>query len=276
MFRIQNNTPTVPALTQRLPQLRFDARQSTTRSDGAASAPSQMTIVGRPSTVERQKTELATVRQTNRSIASAATVAQVAESGLSNVQVVLQRLYQLVARASNEDLSSAERQILSNEARRLYDELSDVAQSVRINGIPLLNGAQQALTFQLGSGSGGSEVHLTLMDARPETLLPVATPDQFADASNFEPLAQMLQDAMQMIQERTDKVVAFQERLSTALEQLGDTTRRSAEFADAVRDTEDAQEVLALTRAMILSQPAQAIAAQAALLSQNAMALIAP
>jgi flagellin len=276
MFRIQNNTPAVPALTQRLPQLRFDARQSTTRSDGATSAPSQMTIVGRPPVTERQKTELAAVRQTNRSIASAATVAQVTESGLTNAQIVLQRLYQLASRASNEELSAAERQILAEEARRLYQQLDEVAGSARINGIPLLNGAQQALTFQLGSGSAGSEVHLTLMDARPETLLPGLTSDAFAEPAFARTLTQVIQDAMQMVQERTDKVIAFQERLSTALEQLDDTTRRSADVVDAVRDTDNAQQVLALTRAMILSQSAQALVAQATLLSQNAMALIAP
>lgn len=276
MFRIQNNTPAVSALTQRLPQLRFDARQSTTRSDGTTPAPSQMAIVGRPSPVERQKTELAAVRQTNRSIASAATVAQVTESSLTNAQILLQRLYQIAARATSDELTSAERQILADEARRLYQQLNEVAGSARINGIPLLNGAQQALTFQLGTASAGSEVHLTLMDARPETLLPGVTPEAFADPAFARSLTQVIQDAMQMVQERTDKVIAFQERLATALEQVGDASRRSIDAADAVRETEDAQQALALTRAMILSQPAQAIAVQASLLSQSAMALIAP
>jgi len=274
MFRIQNNTPAVPSLTQRLPQLRFDARPSTHRTDGTVPAPSQMTIVGRPSPSERPRAEFATTRQMNRSIASAATVAQVTEAGLTHIQTLLQRLYQIATRAAREDLSAEERQMLADEARRLYQQLSEASASARINGIPLLNGAQQALTFQLGSGSAGSEVHLTLLDARPESLLAGTSADTLLEPVFARSLTEIIQDAIQTVQERMDKVVAFQERLATALEQLSDTTRRS--ITDAVRETEHIQEALALTRAMILSQPSQAVSVQASLLSQNAMALIAP
>lgn len=261
MFRIQNNMSVVSPMTQRLSQLRFDARPST--SGGTTPAPSQMTIVGHPT--ERQKTEFTAMRQTNRSLASAATVAQVTEAGLTNAQIVLHRLYQLAVRASNEQLSPTERQILADEARRLYQELEEIAQSARINGIPLLNGAQQALTFQMGTGNTGNEVHLTLMDARPETLLPGFTAEAFREPVFARSLTEIIQQAILAVQERTDKVIAFQERLLTALEQLA-----------TLREHEDAQQTLAWTRAMILSQPIQAVAVQATLLSQNAMALIAP
>lgn len=261
MFRIQNNMSAMSPVAQRLLPLRFDARHSP--SGGTTPPPSQLTIVGHPT--ERQKTGFAAMRQTNRGLASAATVAQVTESGLTNAQVVLQRLYQLAVRASSEQLSPAERHILADEAQRLYQELEEIAQSARINGIPLLNGAQQALTFQIGTGNAGSDVHLTLMDVRPETLLPGFTAEVFREPVFARSLTEIIQQAIQAVQERTDKVVAFLERLSTALEQR--TT---------FRENEDAQRALAWTRAMILSQPTQAVAAQTTLLSQNAMALIAP
>jgi len=276
MFRIHNNSPAVSALTQRLPNLRFDTHQTATRPGTTTGTASQMTIVGRPNVTDRQRTELSSVRQTNQSIASAATTAQVAEAGLVNVQVILQQLYELSVRASDAEISATERQMLIEESRRLQAQLEEVSRATRISGLPLLNGAQQSLTFQIGDGMAGSEVHLALLDTRPATLLPGLTPEALGEPAFARSLTEVIKDAIQTVQERESKVIAFQERLYTVLEQVGDLQRRSVAGMGGAWESEDAQDALTQTRAMILSVPHQAVALQAAMLSQGAMALIAP
>jgi hypothetical protein len=275
MFRIQNNASTVAPLASRLSQVRFDTRHPAHHPRTPASTPGQMAIVGRPTPTESHKAELAQVRQTNQSVAAAATVAQVAEQGITSVQVTLHELYQLSARAESADLTPAERQVLLEDVRRLLAELRDTVASTRFNGIPLLNGAQQALTFQLGNGYQATDVHLGLMDARPEALLPGVAPEAFADPAFTRSLTEVLKQAIQAGQERLEKTIAFRERLGAALEHLQDVPRHISD-ADLLREAEDVQGAMMHVRSLILTQPAAAVLAQAAALDHSAMALIGP
>lgn len=277
MFRIQNNiAPAATSLSQRLQNLAFDTKRQAPTPRETTTAPSQVVIVGRPSAAERQKAELAQVRQVNQSIAAAATVAHIAESGLDSIRVSMEDVYLLAQKAQEPSLSTAERLALASEVREAFRDIQQTAQTTRFNGIPLLNGAQQALTFQLGNGQQSTEVHLKLMDARPDTLLPGVSAESFSEPLFPRTVVEMIRQSIEAIRERVEKMEAFRERLTTTLGQMEEVVGMGGQQFRPIREADAAQQLLAQVRSQIAVQPAHSVALQAAMLSQGAMALIAP
>jgi len=274
MFRIQSTAPTTGPLTNHLAELRFDGRQATHHKTPTMSE--QLRIVGRPTVVERQRSEMAQMRQSNHSVASAATVSQIVEQGLLSAQTSLQRLYRVAQQAKNESLTVAERQVLLAETRRLERALEEASQTAKFNGIPLLNGAQRALTFQFGGGYDAVEVHLSLMDTRPQTLLPGVVPTDVNEPGSAGTMSDIVRHAVEMVQERLEKITVFEERLQASLGYADGATRLTADRDTALQNAEEAQELVERARMEILSQPTNSIAVQAGLLSHGAMALINP
>ena len=274
MFRIQSTVPTTGPLTSQLSELRFDARQSAQHKTPTTSE--QMRIVGRPSPIERQRSEMAQTRQMNHSVASASTVSQIVEQGLLSVQTRLQELLLIAHEAQDEDLSGAERQMLLEKTRQLERELAEASSAAKFNGIPLLNGAQRALTFQLGAGYDSVEVHLSLMDARPQTLMPGFVPTDVIDPLSAGGLSDSVRHAMESVQDRLEKVGVFEERLEAALGQVEGPSQTRGVREASIQTADEARELLARARMEVLSQPTASVAAQSTLLSHAAMALVSP
>ena len=274
MFRIQSTVPTSGPLTNHLSELRFDGRQTAQHKTPTTS--DQLRIVGRPSLAERQRAEMAQVRQTNHSVASATTVSQIVEQGLMTVQTNLQELYLVARQAEQDDLTVAERQVLLAQTRRLERELAESSGAAHFNGIPLLNGAQRALTFQLGGGYEAVEVNLSLMDARPNSLLPGVVPTDVNEAATASSMTETVRHALDMVQDRLEKVTVFQERLEATLGHVDEPSQARGESESAIETADEARELLARARLEILGQPSASVAAQSMLLSHAAMGLIGP
>ena len=276
MFRIQSNVPATPSVTQQLTGLKFDARQAAAHADASPGARDQMRIVGGPTPVEQRRSDVGAVRQTNHNVASASTVSQILENGLDGARAILQRLFQVTLRAQDAGISDGDRRLLQTEVRHLRQELDEMSRTAKFSGIPLLNGAQRALTFQLGSAAEGGEAHLALTDVRPETVVPgvdsqaVSTPDSSRAAS------EVVGEAIGAIEARLEKIGGFRERLHVVVDE-GSSQATSAESgAAAIRATEDAVAMLTKARQQIMSAPATSLLSQVSLISQEAMALIRP
>ncbi|MDA1193355.1 MAG: hypothetical protein O3A46_16895, partial [Candidatus Poribacteria bacterium] len=203
MFRIHSNIPKSPTMTQPVSGLRFDGRERATQTDDATpTASEQIRIVGQPTSADHKRAEVGRIRQMNHDVASAATVGQIAETKLTNVSDMLVDMLRVATAAQNTDLTEAQRQQLASEARAIHHRIAQVSNSTRINGIPLLNGAQRALTFQIGSGYESAEVHLSLMDTRPTTLLPGVEPERIVDPTYAQKVAVMLDETIAAVHER--------------------------------------------------------------------------
>ena len=276
MFRIQSNVPATPSVNQQLTGLKFDARQAAQQAQTSPSAREQMRIVGGPTAVEQRRSEVGTVRQTNHNVASAATVSQIVETGLDGARQVLQRLFQVSLRAQEEAISDGERRQLQTEVSQLRHQLDEMSSTAKFSGIPLLNGAQRALTFQLGVPPTGGEVHLALTDVRPETVVPgvdaqaVSTPDSSRAAT------EVISEAIGAIQARLDKIGGFRERLQVVVDDGRAEATEEGPRAETVRAAEDAAAMMTRARQQIMEAPTTSLLTQVSLISQEAMALIRP
>ncbi len=276
MFRIQSNVPATPSVTQQLTGMKFDARQASQQEDASPSAQDQMRIVGGPTAVEQRRSEVGAVRQANHNVASAATVSQIVETGLDGARQVLYRLFQVSQRAQEESISDGERRHLQTEVSKLRHELDEMSSTAKFSGIPLLNGAQRALTFQLGATPSGGEVQLALTDVRPETVVPGVDAQAVSTPESSRAATDVIGEAIDAIQARLDKIGGFRDRLQVVVDDGSAGSAEEAPSAETVRTAEDAAAMMTRARQQIMSAPTTSLLTQVSLISQEAMALIRP
>lgn len=77
-------------------------------------------------------------------------LAQTADSALSEISKVLLELKELTVKASNQDLDGVVRSNLSTQAWHLFDAIDEIAHETHFHNTKLLDGSFAAQTFQVG------------------------------------------------------------------------------------------------------------------------------
>jgi flagellin len=91
--------------------------------------------------------------QARRNSADAVSLVQTVESGLGEVNGILQRLRELSVQAANDTNTTADRETLDSEASQLISSLDQIASSTEFNGQKVLDGTTSSLTFQTGANN---------------------------------------------------------------------------------------------------------------------------
>ena len=96
-------------------------------------------------------------------------LAQTAESALSEVGNILQRMRELSIQSANATNSASDRASLQAEATQLTAEITRVASQTQFNGINLLDGTFTTQTFQVGANANQT-ISVSVAGASAETL----------------------------------------------------------------------------------------------------------
>ena len=80
----------------------------------------------------------------------AISMTQTAEGALGEMENVLQRIRELSVQAGNSTLSTADRSSIQKEVDALINELDSIAAKTNFNGVKLLDGSRESVTFQTG------------------------------------------------------------------------------------------------------------------------------
>ena len=80
----------------------------------------------------------------------AISMTQTAEGALGEMENVLQRIRELSVQAGNSTLSAADRSSIQKEVDALISELDSIASKTNFNGVKLLDGSRESVTFQTG------------------------------------------------------------------------------------------------------------------------------
>ena len=83
----------------------------------------------------------------------AISMTQTAEGALGEMENVLQRIRELSVQAGNSTLSAADRSSIQKEVDALISELDSIAAKTNFNGVKLLDGSRNSVTFQTGIDS---------------------------------------------------------------------------------------------------------------------------
>jgi flagellin len=99
----------------------------------------------------------------------AISMTQTAEGALGEMENILQRVRELTVQAGNSTLSAADRVSIQNEVTSLTAEIDNIADTTNFNGVKLLNGTNNSVSFQTGIDATDS-LTVTLKDANVTNL----------------------------------------------------------------------------------------------------------
>ena len=102
---------------------------------------------------ERMEAQVRGMDQARRNSADAVSLVQTVESGLGEVNGILQRLRELAVQSANDTNTAADRTTLDSEASQLIASLDQIASSTEFNGQKVLDGTTTSVTFQTGANN---------------------------------------------------------------------------------------------------------------------------
>ena len=86
----------------------------------------------------------------------AISMTQTAEGALGEIENILQRVRELAVQAGNSSLSSVDRQAIQDEVTALVSEVDQISSTTNFNGVKLLDGSNDTITFQTGINASDS------------------------------------------------------------------------------------------------------------------------
>ena len=201
-------------------------------------------------------------------------VVQTAEGALTETHAILQRMRDLAVQAANEGgADSSARDAAELEVAELANELTRIADTTRYGSTNLLDGSYAGV-FQVGANSGENmTVSISSGTAMDAAGLGVASLD-FTAAGGAASAISAIDSAISQVSNERAKLGAIQNRFEHTISNLSVAAENLAASESRIRDTDMAQEMVAFTRAQILSQAGTAMLAQANQAPQGVLQLL--
>jgi flagellin len=205
--------------------------------------------------------ELASTQAARRNTVGAISAIRVGLAGMESSTDALMRLGELAVSASSSTLDDTARGAIQTEVDSIVSFMDSVSETTQFNGVPLLNGNEGALSFQVGTGSSSdNQIILDTPDIGIEALgltLPLVTTAE--DAQN---LLDAVDSAMNKLGEAKASVGGTESALTTAHDRAsGEITSKQSALSN-LRDTDMASASTGLATELVLAQAQVAMRAQ--------------
>ncbi len=210
-------------------------------------------------------------RNTNNAISMANT----AEGGLKEVSSVVIRMRELAVQSANGDLTSTDRGYLDTEFQLLSSEIDRLANQTEFNGVALLSGTANAISFQVGINTTSNDtISVDFGGVSVSSVGLSGTSIGGASAANAQTAITALDGALQSVSTTRAKFGAATNRLNHAVSN-SQTIRTNLSAANsAIRDVDVASETASLARSQVLLQAGTSVLAQANQAPSLALSLI--
>ncbi len=214
---------------------------------------------------EMLKSQIRSYAQASRNANDGISMVQVAEGGLGETSNILTRMRELAIQASSDTVGENERGYINKEVQQLRDETERIAKTNRFGKTNLLDGSAQNFEIQVGVNNTGVEDRISFKASELN-----ATTDALGISSIDFSSKQGAQDMLMVIDTAQEKVNSFranigaiQNRLQSAVENLGVQHENLSSANARIRDTDIAQSSADAARNQVLLQASVAMAAQA-------------
>jgi flagellin len=200
----------------------------------------------------------------------AISMVQTASSSVSNVQDMLQRIYELGVQYNNGTNSSTDDTDIQDEVNQLTQEIDRQQTSSNFNGINLLSGSAGSsgtVTFQVGANAGDT-LSVTFSNIESTTMTSgfswtnATTGGQVFDLSNSNALSN-LTSAINALSSYAAELGAVQNRLQYTSDEISATSTNLSSTNSQITDVNMAQEMTTLTQQQVLEQAGTAMLSQA-------------
>ncbi|WP_159599303.1 flagellin N-terminal helical domain-containing protein [Agromyces humi] len=228
---------------------------------------------------EGLRSQISGIKVAQRNAQDGISVIQTAEGALTEVHNILHRMRDLAVQGGNDSNNTDSRAAITKEADDLSLELARVVGGANFNGIQLLDGTAGAagvVTFQVGAGDTANDsIDVTLADAGADLGgLDAAGVFDVTDNAAAKGSITAIDTAITAISTSRATLGAAQNRFESTINSLAVAGENLAAAESRIRDTDMASEMVAFTRANILSQAGTAMLAQANQANQGVLKLL--
>ena len=267
----RNATRNEASMATTMQRLSSGLRVNTAKDDAAGLA-----IAERMNTQVRGMT--IAVRNANDGIS----LSQVAESGISTLTDILQRMRELAVQSLNSTNASGDINALGQEYTQLGAELSRIISAVQFNGSPLFT-TTAGYTFQVGANTGQSiSVASSTLNFQSAAGLSAvmggstAATSGLIASSNAENSAHLLSidTAIDTVNAARAQLGAVQSRFEKTINFLETGIENQSAARGRIMDADFASETSNLSRVQILQQAGTAMIAQANQMPQSVLQLL--
>jgi flagellin len=200
----------------------------------------------------------------------AISMVQTASSSVSNVQDMLQRIYELGVQYNNGTNSTTDDTDIQDEVNQLTQEIDRQQTSSNFNGINLLSGSAGSsgtVTFQVGANAGDT-LSVTFSNIENTTMTSgfswtnATTGGKVFDLSSTNALSD-LTSAINALSSYAAELGAVQNRLQYTSDEISATSTNLSSTNSQITDVNMAQEMTTLTQQQVLEQAGTAMLSQA-------------
>jgi flagellin len=205
-------------------------------------------------------------------------LAQTAEGSLGKAGDLLQRMRELAVQASNGSNSQEDKDSLNTEYAELAKEVIRVFEATNFNGIKMLAGDADTLSFQVGANTADeNQVDVTTTDMTGHEDITNVTDSAVVingTADDILGVVDNLDIAIAKVSSERSTLGAAQTRFDNAISYLQISTENTSASRSRIMDADYAQETANLSRAQILTQAGNAMVAQANQQPQSVLSLL--
>ena len=235
---------------------------------------------------ENLRTQVRGTAQAKKNAQDGIAAITIAEGAANEVSSILQRMRELAIQASNDTLTSTERNYTNQDFGHLWEEIDRIAAVTNYNGMDLLSN-NTAPGQRFGAGSVGSALWIDAnetygLDSITITIDTLTansnglslTDNNLVTQSNANLAITALDQAINSVNTMRSNMGAFINRLEHAINNLdiSNTNQQAAE--SMIRDVDFASETADYTKNQILTQSATAMLAQANMVPQSVLQLL--
>ena len=225
---------------------------------------------------EKLKAEIRSAQQANRNVNDGVSLVQVAEGGLNETSNILVRMRELAIQSSSDTVGDSERGMANLEYQQLKSEMDRISQVTEYNGKKLLNGSDNKIDFQVGTGADEFKDRISLDTSVINSGIE-AMGVEGVDVSSKEGAQSSLgalDSAIEKVSGQRAVLGSLQNRLTSTSNNLQVYTENMSAANSRIRDVDYAEESAKQARNQILTSAGTSVLAQANMSSQNALKLI--
>jgi flagellin len=210
-----------------------------------------------------------------RNTNNAVSMAQTADGAMGQISSIMQRMRELAEQSANGDMNTNDRSYIDTEFTALKAEIDRIGQSTQFNGISLLSGASNTVTFQVGiQNTAADQLNVVFGGVDLTSLGLNATSVGGATATNAQAALGAIDGALTALSTRRADFGAALNRMQTTVSNLQSMRTNLSAASSRIRDVDVAEETSSMAKKQVLTQAAAAVLSQANQAPQLALSLL--
>ena len=219
---------------------------------------------------EKMRTQIRGLKQAERNAMNGMSFIQVAESGMVQVNNILQRVRELSVQAANGIYSDSDRLQIQAEVSQLIDEVDRISTTVQFNRRQVLTGDyakgsnRASMFFHVGPNQNQRiQAYIATMNARSLGLYQANAKKQIATVGEANQMIGTVDTALDRLNRQRADLGAYYNRMELTTQALSSAYENMKAADSRIRDTDIAEELIEFTKNQIVLQSGTAMLAQA-------------